>query len=426
MKEFLKFLLTREFYYKAKEEGLVPQWFDTDPEKWFVRFLSILYESSQDKEIASPVETMSHLADIYIADDEERTKFLLLVEEVVSCTPSYSFDTSLKLIKEKFLSKLLAKSLKKAVFCLRDGNPSKVVDIFQKTLFYLQEASGKKTTYSIKDKVVHEEALVNKSGVKIGYSSVDTATNGIRPGEMMIIVSGFAEGKSTLLLNIAYNVFISGYNVVYFTLEMPYTQVVRRFDSLCTGISYSTLKSGNVDVASKKRVMDQVSAIEKLPNHFYVVDCPDCTPSFIDTKLSTLGFKPDLVIIDYLSLIKSETSYKSLWESLNTITVRVRNIARRYNFALVTAAQVRREAIERDRDFYEAQDIALAFSIIQHADIVFSMRIDDPDVLSAAPVCLLKCKFLKDRDGSRPSFLLRADFSTFKITEPTIEAQIGV
>jgi len=421
VKEFLKFLLSRALYYRAKEEGLVPQWFDVEEERWFVKFLSILYESSQDEEITDPVGVMSYFADTYISDDTKRAKFLLLVEEVVSVVPEHSFDTTLRLIKERFLSKLLTKSLRRAASLLKDGDPTKVVDVFQKTLYYLQETSGKRTTYDVKDRSIHEEALVNREGFKIGYSSIDNATNGLRPGEMLVIVSGFAEGKSTLLLNIAYNVFMSGKNVVYFTLEMPYTQIVRRFDSLSTGIPYSVLKSGNISAAHKKDVTELVSAIEKKPNHFYIVDCPDCTPSFIDSKLSVLGFKPDLVIIDYLSLIKSEVPYKSLWESLNTITVRVRNIARRYGMTVVTAAQVRREAIERDRDFYEAQDIALAFSIVQHADIVFSMRIDDPDVLTAAPICLLKCKFLKDRDGARPSFLLRADFSTFKVTEPSIE-----
>jgi len=421
VKELLKFLLHRAFYYKAKEEGLISQWFDTAEERWFVKFLSALYESSRDEEISDPVSVMSHFADIYIPDDTERTKFLLLVEEVAALVPAHSFDVTLRLAKERFLSKLVTKSLKKAASLLKKGDPVKVVDIFQKTVYYFQEVSGRRTSYDIKDRNVHEEALTNKEGFKIGYPSIDSATNGLRPGEMLVIVSGFAEGKSTLLLNIAYNVFMAGKNVVYFTLEMPYTQVVRRFDSLCTGIPYSILKSGNIDAAHKKDIMDLVTAIEKKPNHFYVVDCPDCTPSFIDSKLSALGFKPDLIIIDYLSLIRSEVSYKSLWESLNSITVQVRNIARRYGSVLVTAAQVRRDAIERDRDFYEAQDIALAFSIIQHSDIVFSMRIDDPDVLAAAPICLLKCKFLKDRDGARPSFLLRADFSTFKVTEPSIE-----
>jgi replicative DNA helicase len=421
VKELLKFLLTRSLYYKAKEEGLVPQWFDTPEEKWFVKFITVLYESSQDEQITDPVEVMSNFADIYISDDTERTKFLLLVEEIITIVPNNSFDISLKLTKERFVSKLLTKSLKKATFFLKEGNPSKVVNLFQKTLYYFQETSGRKTAYDIKDRSIHEEALVNKEGFKIGYPSIDNATNGFRPGEMLVVVSGFAEGKSTLLLNIGYNVFMAGKNVVYFTLEMPYTQIVRRFDSLCTGIPYSVLKSGNIDDNRKKDIMSLVSSIEKRPNHFYVIDAPDCTPSFIDLKLSVLGFKPDLIIIDYLSLIRSEISYKSLWESLNTITVQVRNIARKYGSVIVTAAQVRRDAIERDRDFYEAQDIALAFSIIQHSDVVFSMRIDDPDVLTAAPICLLKCKFLKDRDGSRPSFMLRADFSAFKVIEPGIE-----
>ena len=420
MKEFLKLLTDRELYYRAKEEGLVPQWFDTEEERWFIKFLSILHESSKNG-LSDIYKPMAHLADTYITDDEKRTKFLLLVESVALCEPSHDFETSLRLLKEKFLSKLLTYSVKKVATFLKEGNLDKAINIFRKSLSYLSDLPGKRTVYDLKEDSVHKEALSVSEGLKTGYLSIDNVTNGFRPGELIIIVSGFAEGKSTLLLNIGYNVFMSGKNVIYFSLEMPYTQIVRRIDSLSTGIPYLTLKTGNLDEKQQEKIANLVKYFRNVPNHFYIIDCPECTPQFIDSKVSSLGIKPDLIVIDYLSLVKSEISYKSLWESLNTIAVRVRSIGRKYNVPVLTAAQVRREAIERETEFYEAYDIALAFSLVQHADIVISMKIDDPDVLMAAPVCLLKCKFLKDRDGSRSSFLLRADFSTFKITEPTVE-----
>jgi replicative DNA helicase len=419
MKEFLKAIASdRNLYKRAKEEGLVPQWFGSKEEKQFVKFLDFLYDSTQDNQLSNIHDLMIHLADIYISDDDERTKFLLFVDNVLACQVDHNFDTSLKLVKERFLSKLLTFSLKKATYFLKEGNLHKALETVQKTSFFIP--STPQSVVTVKDRTVHEDAFKTFSGIKTGYSSIDNATKGFRPGELIIIVSGFAEGKSTLLLNIAYNTFLSGYNVAFFSLEMPYLQVIRRFDSLSTSIPYSKLKSGNLDSSDKKKIDEHVNRFKNMPNQFYIIDCPECTIPFLDSKLSTLNPKPDLVVIDYLSIIKSEVVFKSLWESLNTITVKVRSLARKFNVPIVTAAQVRRDAIESDREFYEAYDIALAFSMIQHADIVFSVRIDDPDVLQVAPTCLLKCKFLKDRDGERPTFTLRADFSIFKVSDLSV------
>jgi replicative DNA helicase len=420
VKSFLKALATnRNLYQRAKEEGLSFRWFSSKEEKRFIQFLDFLYNSSTNGNLNNIDNLMTYLADTHISDDDERTKFLLFVDQVLSSQVSEDFETTLALVKERYLSKLLSTSLRKAVYYLKEGDLNRALESVQNVVLLAPDTNHQRVV-NMFSKHVYEAVFKNVTGIKTGYSVIDNATKGFRPGELIIIVSGFAEGKSTLLLNIAYNVFTSGYNVTYFSIEMPYVQVARRFYSLCTGIPYSKIKSNDLSPSEKKKIEERISKMENLPNKFYIVDCPECTVSYLDSKLVSLHPKPDFVVIDYLTIIKSDTSFKSLWESINTITVKVRSLARKYNVPILTAAQVRREAIERDREFYEAQDIALAFSMIQHADIVFSIRIDDPDVLQVAPICLLKCKFLKDRDGERSVFSLRADFSIFKISDITI------
>lgn len=420
MKSFLKTLaLNKDLYLKAKEEGLLPQWFDTEVERWFVRCLDFIHGDSGAKP-ENLKSLFAQFADVYINDLDLRTKFLLFVEEVLSDSSCTDFNLAFKLLKEKFLSRLMVRALKKVVKHLSDSDFEKAKTVFQKAAFYFTSSSSEGfRVCDIKDAKSHEKAInpPPTPSVLTGYPSIDNATSGFNPGELIVIMSGFAEGKSTLLLNIAKNVFINGGNVVYFSFEMPYLQIVRRFDALLTGIAYSKLKSGVQSSSEKEALSALLNRLRNFSNNFYIVDCPGADVLFMDSKLSSLPFLPSLIVVDYLALVRSTISYRSTWETLNDVAIKIRGLARKYNVPVLTAAQVRREAISTDREFYEPYDIAMAFSIMQHSDIVISMRIDDPDSLMAGPICLLKCKFLKNRDGERVSFLLHANFENFQIEE---------
>ena len=72
------------------------------------------------------------------------------------------------------------------------------------------------------------------AGIKTGYSVLDFATDGLRPGELVLIGGESGAGKSMLLMNTALQIwlqnntiemednFTPGNNVLYFSLEMPF------------------------------------------------------------------------------------------------------------------------------------------------------------------------------------------------------------
>lgn len=416
---FLKSLTKKENYLKAKEEGLKPVWFEDEYFQKFVEFLDYIFTSSDG--VTDVKAAILQLADIRIADNEERAQFLIKVDDIFRSEEITGFEVALKLLKEKFISRIFVRSLKRIVTHLEEGNIQKAGNTVQKISRLFSELSLPfQSVRSVTDITVHKEALSPvKKGILTGYASIDKATSGMKPGELVVVMSGFAEGKSTLLLNIAYNVFKQGFNVVYFSLEMPYVQVVRRLDSLVSGIPYRKIKEGTLSVDEKVSLKNIISKFTDYQNNFYIVDCPGADIEYLDAKLSTFP-KVDLMVIDYLTLLEGKL-YKTVWERVGDVTVKVRTLARKYCIPCLTAVQVRREAISNRKEFYEAHDIALAFSIMQHSDIVFSMKIDDPEVLEAAPICLLKCKFLKNRDGERTSFVLHANFETFKVEELKVE-----
>ncbi|MEM2175253.1 MAG: DnaB-like helicase C-terminal domain-containing protein, partial [Candidatus Micrarchaeia archaeon] len=248
---FLKSLTKKENYLKAKEEGLKPVWFEDEYFQKFVEFLDYIFTSSDG--VTDVKAAILQLADIRIADNEERAQFLIKVDDIFRSEEITGFEVALKLLKEKFISRIFVRSLKRIVTHLEEGNIQKAGNTVQKISRLFSELSLPfQSVRSVTDITVHKEALSPvKKGILTGYASIDKATSGMKPGELVVVMSGFAEGKSTLLLNIAYNVFKQGFNVVYFSLEMPYVQVVRRLDSLVSGIPYRKIKEGTLSVDEK-------------------------------------------------------------------------------------------------------------------------------------------------------------------------------
>jgi replicative DNA helicase len=140
----------------------------------------------------------------------------------------------------------------------------------------------------------------------------------------------------------------------------------------------------------------------------------------VEAKIKDQETKPDLVIIDYLAIMQVSSKEKKSWEAISQLTVELRALARKYDIPFMTAVQVNRDAVDKPKEFYEQQDIAMSFPIIQHSDIVISTKIPDRDVLLASPHCNMNAKFVKDRDGENRTFIITADFSTFRMEEPSI------
>lgn len=62
-----------------------------------------------------------------------------------------------------------------------------------------------------------------------GLADIDKQFKGFRKGELISIMGYPGDGKTSLCVNMAYNAFLQGYNVVYITLEMPAEAMKCRF-----------------------------------------------------------------------------------------------------------------------------------------------------------------------------------------------------
>jgi archaellum biogenesis ATPase FlaH len=265
-------------------------------------------------------------------------------------------------------------------------------------------------------------------GIPIGWPTFDSITNGVRGGQLMVIIAAVKEGKSTALMNIGYSCHAAGYNVLYVSVEMPKEQVERRYDSRASGLEYSKIRDGKLNPMEEEIYKQCLNIQKSRTNKFYVIDAHDCNTTLIRSKLKTFPQKFDLVIVDYLTIVKPEvkaTSGRDQWESIGKVTEEIRAIARELNIPIITAAQANRDGIKEAKYKYNVENIGLSHLISAHADTLLSLRLTDRDELEVSDVVEMTAATIAIRDDKGCRFTIDACFGKMLMAERFVSPTVG-
>jgi archaellum biogenesis ATPase FlaH len=265
-------------------------------------------------------------------------------------------------------------------------------------------------------------------GIPIGWPTFDSITNGVRGGQLMVIIAAVKEGKSTALMNIGYSCHAAGYNVLYVSVEMPKEQVERRYDSRASGLEYSKIRDGKLNPMEEEIYKQCLNTQKSRQNKFYVIDAHDCNTTLIRSKLKTFPQKFDLVIVDYLTIVKpavKATSGRDQWESIGKVTEEIRAIARELNIPIITAAQANRDGIKEAKYKYNVENIGLSHLISAHADTLLSLRLTDRDELEVSDIVEMTAATIAIRDDKGCRFTIDACFGKMLMAERFVSPTVG-
>ena len=174
-------------------------------------------------------------------------------------------------------------------------------------------------------------------------------------------------GKSWGLINVGAHAVKQGLNVVHYTLELNEGYVGQRYDAVITGIAAQNLKYNQEDI---KHTIGKLKG--SLTIKYYPTKTASCSTlrAHIE-KMTLIGKKPDLVIVDYADLLRGAVSRKEMRHELESIYEDLRGVAGEYEVPVYTASQANRSALEMD--IIEADKISESYSKIMIADFVLSL-----------------------------------------------------
>ncbi len=215
-------------------------------------------------------------------------------------------------------------------------------------------------------------------GVPTGFVELDDLTNGLHPGQMIVIAARPGMGKSTLGLDFLRSCSIKHHmSSVIFSLEMSKSEIVMRLLSAEAKIKLADMRLGRMNDDDWTRLARRMSEISEAP--LYIDDSPNLTMMEIRAKARRLKQKADLrlIVIDYLQLMTSGKKVESRQQEVSEFSRQIKLLAKELDVPVVAMSQLNRGPEQRTDKKPMLADLRESGSIEQDSDMVILLHRPD-------------------------------------------------
>ena len=245
----------------------------------------------------------------------------------------------------------------------KQRGPKIFTDVLSDTLDYAEKAFKKSSDVAV---------------LKTALTDLDKKIGGLHKSDLIIIAGRPSMGKTAFATNIASNICMDKLNlkkknnVLFFSLEMSSEQLATRLLSEMSKIPSEKIRTGSI---SKMDFENLLKSSEKIKNlSLFIDDSPALTLSAIRSRSRRLKRKDglDLIIIDYLQLISSESRNlnDNRVKEISEITRGLKAIAKELNIPVIALSQLSRKVEDREEKRPQLADLRESGSIEQDADLV--------------------------------------------------------
>lgn len=217
-------------------------------------------------------------------------------------------------------------------------------------------------------------------GVKSGIKSLDSIVPGFFPGELILLGGRPSMGKTAVALAFALNAARAGHGVCIASLEMTPDAMAMRAISEQTSqdgraVSYSKIRTGEMEEAELRSVVDATKRVGILPMHFLPSSYRDIAAlvSGVKQVKAKMGGNLRLVVVDYLQLLRG--SGKSRYEEITEISIALKGMALQLGLPVIALSQLSRAVEQREDKRPQMSDLRESGQLEQDADtILFCYR----------------------------------------------------
>ena len=264
--------------------------------------------------------------------------------------------------------------------------PSEILDFAEKGIFEIAQNRQTSDFSPIKEVLLENVAMIDRAiqtkgqviGLSTGFKRLDELTSGLQKSDLVIIAARPAMGKTAFALNVAQNAAIkSGASVLIFSLEMSKAQLGQRLLAMESRVEMQKLKTGNIERNDWDRINMALDSLSRANIH--IDDTPGVSVPEMKNKCRRLKSEKglDLIVIDYLQLMKAEGRADSRQQEISTLSRYLKLLAREMDCPVIVLSQLSRAPEQRQDHRPILSDLRESGSIEQDADIVMFLYRDD-------------------------------------------------
>jgi replicative DNA helicase len=303
-------------------------------------------------------------------------------------------NVDLDYIKNEFRNFCINQNLKNVILqsvdLLQAGSYDRIKDLVDAAM-----KVGNETNLGMDYVLDYDERMqdLKRSTVPTRWEPInDLMDGGLGPGELGVVVAPSGVGKTWILTALGAEAVRNGLSVVHYSMELSEHYVGARYDTVFTQIPSADLRDKQAEVKGKitnlkgklliKYFPPKGVSVKKLQQHI--------------EKMTTMGNKPDLIIVDYADLLLSNSNKAdSTYQEQGGVYIDLRGMGGELEIPIWTASQTNRSAI--DSEVIEADKIADSYAKVMNADFIMSWSRKSKDKLNnTARAHIMKNRFGQD------------------------------
>jgi replicative DNA helicase len=349
-----------------------------------------------------------------VSDYEDELTYIGNLDTSTTNNPDYMLD-----IVEGFAKKEAMKSaIAQSISLIKEDRVEEVEALVRQALLINRDVDTGQDYFS--DLLGRWDRIFNKK-TETKYKTILPSINkslegGLGSKEMAMVVAPPGVGKSLFLVNQGVHSMIEGRKVLYISLEMSEDKIAQRFDSIMTLVPQFKLK----DPANQLTVKERLEIFQsEFPGSQLVIKEFPTGQASINTIRNLLvqlknydEFEPDLLIVDYLELLRPTREIQQEYQAQQKIAEELRGVAMEHNFLVWTATQTNRQG--RMVKVITDAELGDSYGKIRTCDFAMSLNQSEEEFDSGK----MRGYVIKSRNG-RPRFSvpMDIDYNILRMTE---------
>ncbi len=336
-----------------------------------------LYEKGQP---VDEITVMSRLADEGRLEAAGGAAFLAQLGDVV-LSPAH-VDHYAQLVADKALLRQFIEAGHQAIESAysHQSDPEMALEEAERVIFAATQ-SRRLTGFAPLGEIVKgslkllEQRFKNKGligGVTTGFKMLDQLTNGLQPGDLVIVAGRPSMGKTAFALNMAANAALqTDVGVAIFSLEMSKEQLGLRLLSAESRVSGAKMRSGFLNPQDFGALTTGADRLFAAP--IYIDYTPAISVLEMRAKARRLQTEKGLglILVDYLQLMRGRAGSDSREQEISDISRSLKALAKELNLPVVALSQLNRKVEDRPGDKRPMlADLRESGAIEQDADVI--------------------------------------------------------
>lgn len=216
-------------------------------------------------------------------------------------------------------------------------------------------------------------------GVPTGFADLDALTNGLHPGELIVVAARPGVGKTTFGLNVAVNAAKAGHRTLFVSLEMNRRELGQRIISSEAQVPLHTLRSKLTSEDDWARIARKRQDMVSWP--LVISHNPSLSFPQLKAEIRRQARRHDLkmVVLDYLQLLQDpeSTSADTREREVALMTRGLKVLAQEIGIPIMVLCQLNRDSARREDKRPQTHEMRESGAVEQDANTILLLHRED-------------------------------------------------